>query len=627
VLEGLDDVAWDRLGHAYGPATDVPDLLRAVADGDVAAMTELFATVVHSGTVYAGTVPAVPFLIELLDVATALRVDLLLLLSDIARGYSHEAGEAGEDIERAARAAVAAGTPSYLRLLTDDAAAVRAEAAHTLGSCLEPADPAVSTILERIDDDDAPLVRAGLIFAAGMLGAATPQGVAGWLADPDPVARVAAAVVATDAPGQPSDAALTVLERDAPPSIRALQTLPDDTLNPALNRIVERLTDRWEPQIRLLYSWIGHPDPRVRYAAIFAMEYPVHVWRPAPARLVPALARCLSDPERDVRRAAVLRLAQSGRAAAAAADELWALVEREPAGEPASANAVRALCGLRDPRAAAYLAQRLAAQPLDVSGLYGAIERLGPWAEACREPLIRAVPVVPAGHDRIAVIAAVGRLCAGAAAAATEAVPALRAQLAQDPRIATRVLGDLGPYAIGALPDLHTMLDHQDAIVRVNVARALVRIGADLDTALPVLRAAIDDDGAGHRSHALRALGEIGPAAAELASLLPPLFDSTDEWVAVPSATAYLYLTGDPVPVVPILLRHLYPRVWGLDAVRCLADIGPAARAAVPALQHAATSERRHITTTGVDTLVDEDELWADLCAAALDRIADPRPS
>ncbi len=28
MLEGLNDINWQRLTHAYGPATDVPDLIR-----------------------------------------------------------------------------------------------------------------------------------------------------------------------------------------------------------------------------------------------------------------------------------------------------------------------------------------------------------------------------------------------------------------------------------------------------------------------------------------------------------------------------------------------------------------------------------------------------------------------
>jgi hypothetical protein len=56
MLEGLERVDWARLQHAYGPATDVPGLLRAltVVDRDTREQTlhELFGNIYHQGTVY-----------------------------------------------------------------------------------------------------------------------------------------------------------------------------------------------------------------------------------------------------------------------------------------------------------------------------------------------------------------------------------------------------------------------------------------------------------------------------------------------------------------------------------------------------------------------------------------------
>jgi hypothetical protein len=36
MLEGLKGVRWGELSHAYGPADDVPDLIRAVASANKA---------------------------------------------------------------------------------------------------------------------------------------------------------------------------------------------------------------------------------------------------------------------------------------------------------------------------------------------------------------------------------------------------------------------------------------------------------------------------------------------------------------------------------------------------------------------------------------------------------------
>jgi hypothetical protein len=51
ILNDLDTVAWDGLHHAYGPAADIPDLIRALAgsDPEVAkrAYDRLDGTVIH----------------------------------------------------------------------------------------------------------------------------------------------------------------------------------------------------------------------------------------------------------------------------------------------------------------------------------------------------------------------------------------------------------------------------------------------------------------------------------------------------------------------------------------------------------------------------------------------------
>lgn len=84
LLDGLDQVRWSKLGHAYGPARDVPDLLRALVDPSRApaevrdqaqrlgrgvrdqVMRTLYGNLYHQGTVWQATPRALPFLVELL---------------------------------------------------------------------------------------------------------------------------------------------------------------------------------------------------------------------------------------------------------------------------------------------------------------------------------------------------------------------------------------------------------------------------------------------------------------------------------------------------------------------------------------------------------------------------------
>jgi hypothetical protein len=65
-LSDLDEIPWTELRHAHGSAEDIPDLLRALADpfGDWdQTLDELFGdNLLHQGTCYSATAPALPFL-------------------------------------------------------------------------------------------------------------------------------------------------------------------------------------------------------------------------------------------------------------------------------------------------------------------------------------------------------------------------------------------------------------------------------------------------------------------------------------------------------------------------------------------------------------------------------------
>ena len=71
LLEGLGRVDWEHVEHAYGPATDVPGWLRALAGDDAnarrKALTDLDSAVNHQGWSTPASVPTTPFLVELLQ--------------------------------------------------------------------------------------------------------------------------------------------------------------------------------------------------------------------------------------------------------------------------------------------------------------------------------------------------------------------------------------------------------------------------------------------------------------------------------------------------------------------------------------------------------------------------------
>ena len=165
-LAGIDKLDWSRWRHAYGPATDVPHLLRALRsqDEDVRkqAWYELYGTLYHQRSVYEATVHAVPFLLALLgDESTPDRAGFLYYLLDLCMGLP-------EDFEaQKVPWAVAKGVPLFLRLAKSDSP-LRVPAVYLLATLPRTAKhvrPLLGDLLASATD---PLVRANLAYCIGI---------------------------------------------------------------------------------------------------------------------------------------------------------------------------------------------------------------------------------------------------------------------------------------------------------------------------------------------------------------------------------------------------------------------------------------------------------------------------
>jgi hypothetical protein len=113
MLDRLEQVPWNRLDHAYGPAADVPVLLYATHVGTAevrrAAWWELWGNIHHQGTVYEATVAAVPFLDEVARWPDHPdRVQALSFLREIALGDGSAADEVRDAVRPRAAALLAA---------------------------------------------------------------------------------------------------------------------------------------------------------------------------------------------------------------------------------------------------------------------------------------------------------------------------------------------------------------------------------------------------------------------------------------------------------------------------------------------------------------------------------------
>lgn len=307
---------WAALTHRHGPAADVPDLLRAVAEGDSDALDALEEDLVCAADgVYPATTQAVPFLIRILDVAAAETGAVLGTLSRMLSGgrHAHE-----PDAAPATRAAVVAGLPSYLRLLAahpDEQ--VRSAAAYLIGE-LGPdvAGGASATLRQASVVDRAEVVRAAAVRALASRGETADD----RLADPSPMVRLVAAMALSGAdPAAPLPGPVVqILERDAL-AARDVIARTQDADRP-LTWVLEELAPRYDLQVRLVTGWLRHPSAEVRRAAGSAVSTPLRAWPPAAALLAGPLAEALDDPDEQVRAEAADRLASAGAAAGLTAE-------------------------------------------------------------------------------------------------------------------------------------------------------------------------------------------------------------------------------------------------------------------------------------------------------------------
>jgi hypothetical protein len=167
VLEGLGEIPWADLSHAYGPAGDVPGLLRGIASGHpeaiASAIHELYGNIWHQGTVYEATSHAVPFLARMAAVGVA-PGDLAYLLGSIAQSRD----DAHLTVPGSARAAVAAQAALLTPLLRSPDGQVRTAVAWALAQS-GPAEDVLPALRAQWEAEEVSSIRATLRKAMSVL--------------------------------------------------------------------------------------------------------------------------------------------------------------------------------------------------------------------------------------------------------------------------------------------------------------------------------------------------------------------------------------------------------------------------------------------------------------------------
>ncbi|MFF3889709.1 HEAT repeat domain-containing protein [Streptomyces sp. NPDC001914] len=623
VFADLDRVAWAEVEHAYGPADDVPGLLRALIGDDeenaAEAEQELWSGLVHQGSVYEATVVAVPFMARL-AAAGVRRKELLGLLGAVAESTD----ERGLVRPGAARAAVVAQVPLLVPLLSDDDPEVRHWAAWVVGQCGPAAAPDASAALRwRWETETDPVVRADVVSASVRVDRASAERLCAAALDASEASpvRVAGLLAAVDT-GRPWDgelaaavAALAPLKRHTADSLweraplRALAAglYERGSIDAAIEVVVEALE-------RAVRAAGVEADPRPAVTeATWAAEALALCSRSAPARLLPAMLPLLDSEATagDVLEA----VCQWGEPAPQAVPAL--LVLADGASDMADC-ALAALVSLGAPEASDLLALHLEQRPLALEAAWArATTRRPPAPLPCTAALLDSV------RARLAAVTADGArgrkrgsLFEGGLVAVNE------------PVYLTGLLAGWGRSARAALPELLDVLPQRPAVA----GRALAAV-ADAERDAHVIVALRSAAGTGSRAGrlgaatALHALtGDTGALFAVLGPALGELSEPRDQWVraaatlgeqarpllsqlsamaAEPadtrtSGTAFQAglaaagvvweLTGDQEIVLPVILEGLAQagRPWGHRAANSAAELatrlGPRATPAVPHL-------------------------------------------
>jgi hypothetical protein len=642
LFPGLDDVDWHAVTHAYGPADDVPDLLRGLVSDDPAvresALDGMYGAVHHQGGVYDSTVAALPFLLGLLGHAGLPGRDGVV---GFLASVGERDGEAGTWEERAVEV-VEAAFPLFSTLLDDPEPAVRKAACEALAVCRADAAQAVDALGERMPVETDADVRAAIVAALGTVGAR------GWLTGPaavglarrlataavehaDPAVRLGAlAALAGCAPDAlPDDVPAFALDAFArlyaagtptaepagfstPTLLGRLREHAEEEAAgrraaeayPLLARLSQALGDRVGDRTRLLVGLLGSPDPEQRLDAVRVATALVEHWRGDHRELVGLIADQLLAPEPRLPPAAATALRHLGPVAAPAADRLARGIDaapREagpdgppawitvwPSGGSSVGPALWTLAELGDPRALPPLRWALERRepPSDIGH---AVRALG-LSAADLVPLVRArlrdLPTA-AGHDSVR-----GGLLLALGAMEEAAVPAVGDVVRHLPTYnALHALAALGPHAVEATGALHALLDHAEPRLAVEAAGALWRVKGDPDRVLPTLSRHLD------QLKAVEVIAELGPAAAAHLPALRSRLDRPDPtgWLDLFVARASWRAAGDAEAAVELLTaawrKNVHVRV---PVARCLAELGRAAGPVAPLLREELARPRRH---------------------------------
>jgi HEAT repeat protein len=525
MLEKLDTIDWGNLSHAYGEASDVPEIIRALTSDDAEireeAIDELHGNIWHQGTVYEATAYAVPFLIELLQEDTVSGKDGILgLLSAIAEGssyidvhqdmdYFHGEHDTLEfslklarelDFVRRAHEAVVAGTDVFVSLLSDANAKTRVWSLHTLSTCRERCEQVETALWERFAREANAEVKAGMMLCLRDLwkrrmksptsriepGQARQLNRLGEIMrSPHEQALVrfsAALSLVGWLEADARDEAFSLVEEFADESWQAFASLPWSVMaSSPIGAMTWGFDSLHQLQLRFLLSLLHNPNTELCTEAMCALADLCRDYRPTSLRIAPALGELLSSPDPEIRWWAAVTLSEIGSAARLATEPLLAALSDTTA--KVRGSAAMALAKIGEKRAIPEIRKLLQNAKTSVKALK-ALGKFGPTAAEAIDDL-RALLRRPAkGLDTINLLLAIGEIDT-----AGESSLADVGALLGGPHAGTAawVLSTWGPESQPFIPELIGALNSRDELTRRNAVKALGNIGEPAGAAVPRL--------------------------------------------------------------------------------------------------------------------------------------------
>ncbi|MFE6307159.1 hypothetical protein [Nocardiopsis sp. NPDC057823] len=624
-LDGVDEVPWGDLEHAYGSAENVPGLLAAAFTAEEApareAVTALLSAVHHQGgRILPVAVPLLPFLIRLAadrGRPTAVREASTTLMTELAHCGC---GVEQRFVAPGWREALVAAVPELIALLEDPEPLLRSGAASVLAWCPVAGSGSAAALRRRWEREPDEQVRLVLLESAARLSArrsdpAAPGTATGedveWLlylrehgdVDERMILGLADPLLLPD---DPAGLFVEAVERDGrPPWQRAAfracsrgHFTDEQYRRSSLLRASHVLANRPGVRAELALRLLGSPYAGARLGAVDTVTGLVAEFRGAEAEWADTAGGLLEETVTEARTIAAQVLSVAGEAAVPWAD---ALAERAARAEDTAerASALFALSRLRDFRAVSLV--------LEGSGEpgFGLAWSRGPggWSSAPGLPDVleafahEAGPLTPWLRERLRrdddAVLGVLRLLERWGAAAAPFTDEVAAHLDAGPRsrAAMNVLAAVGRPA-----------SRQAEAVRRSAGS--VNAGA---AALAYWRLTGDGEGAmglvgGFRRRqwapVWTLLAEIGPAAVRFV-------DTVRSEVGRPGGDPRAVLalwrtTGDTDTALSLLLDGetapltVLTAFWqGREAVRALGEMGAAAAPALPLLRGLRAAPRR----------------------------------